>query len=521
MTVSKLPYFDYNDEIKKFESLSRRGIWIKPIGEDKFWVSHLAKEIFELEGKERVFQLEIIRNMIADGEFQKLISAFKETIKTKKPVSLELKLHIEKNSSRHSKYVKLHLDLNRNSESKSYIIGTIHDITLRKKKQDELKRQKEKLENSDKIKTNFLANLSYEIRNPMNTIIGFTELMNLQDTSEDKKKEYSNLIIRQSKELLSLVDDILELSKFESGQITISKNLCNIPTLFHEVQEFFLKEKKDLNKDSILIIVEPLKAQMPETIYTDPGRLQQVLSILLDNALSFTEKGSVTLGCDIADENTIIFSIKDTGIGISKDEQKTLFQRFKQVDFTTHRKLTGSGLGLVLAKYIIEMLGGKIWVESETGSGATFYFSLPLEKPDKLSQSDVSDKYDESSKYNWKNKVILVVDDEEVNFKFIEAVLSNTHSQVIHAENGRQAIDLCQSINKIDLILMDLKMPHMSGYDALSEIKKIKNIPIIAQSAYALSEIRSRSMMAGFDDYIIKPIDIKAMLNKLNKYLVD
>ncbi len=517
MPGSRLPFFNYTDEIKMFETLLNHGIWAKPFGIDKFWASHNTKEIFGWSGKEKIYSLAAIQEMTTEEEFDKLMTAFNQIEKDKKPEALILKVTVEKDSARHTRYIKMQLTVNKEPEGTFYILGTIHDITTQKKKEDEIAKAKDKAEQSDKIKTAFLTNLSYEIRNPMNTIIGFTELMNIAETSDEKKKEYSSLIIRRSRELLTLVDDIIELAKFDSGNISLSKTEFNLHKLLLETQDFFNKEKKNLNKDGIIVALDDFKSDASQILYSDAGRLQELLTILLNNALKYTEKGMVQFGYEITDKFVTIY-VKDTGIGISKEEIKNIFQRFRQVEYTSTRKVPGAGLGLALAKSIVDLLGGKIWVESEQGNGATFSFTIPFVKPEKV-LGESKDKKDHTNKYNWKNKVVLVVEDEEVNFKFIEAILSDTQAQLLHAHNGKQAIELCQSIHKIDLILMDIRMPEMNGYDALKEIKKMKNIPVVAQSAFAMSDIKNNSLNMGFDDYITKPIDIKSFLSKINRYL--
>ena len=217
-----------------------------------------------------------------------------------------------------------------------------------------------------------------------------------------------------------------------------------------------------------------------------------------------------------------MFFVKDTGPGIGKDMLKNIFTRFRQIETLSNKKYTGSGLSLSIAKNIVEWLGGKIYCESVPGQGSTFYFILPLNMTDKNSDKEIVKENINIKNFNWKNKVILVVEDEEVNFKFIEAVLDDTQVQLIHAYNGKQGVDLCKSINKIDLILMDIKMPDMDGFEACKAIKKMeKSIPVIAQTAYTLPESRKQCKDAGFDDYIAKPIDIEILLTILNKFLSD
>ena len=514
----RIPFFEYNSDFKRFERLSRRGVFIKPVSESRCWLSDLAREVFGMEGSGHLFSLEQILERLPEGDSARFSAALETVVQKKGEVSVEVKLTFDNGGTRHSRYAKLHFELNTEDKDNAYIAGTVHDITSRKKKTDELVRARERAENSDRIKTAFLTNLSYEIRNPMNTIMGFTEIINMPETSEEKKKEYSNLIVRKGREMLSLVDDVIELAKYEAGQIAATRSEVNVAKLFHETQDYFNKEKKRLDKENILIVVQTPGNEKAPVIISDPSRLQQVFSILLENALQHTDKGYVQFGYEWKDNKNITFYVRDTGSGIHKDDQKNIFTRYKSVEFTP-RKTPGSGLGLSLAKCVVDVLGGKIWLESEPGNGAVFYFSIPCLKAEKTTLPEDKIPNGKLTNINWKNKVILVVDDDEVNFQFIEAVLSETQAQVIHASNGLQALELMGSINKIDTVLMDLKMPEMNGYDACVAMKKIKKVPVIAQTAFAFTEVREKTIQLGFDGFIAKPIDIKQLLSVINKHM--
>jgi CheY-like chemotaxis protein len=281
------------------------------------------------------------------------------------------------------------------------------------------------------------------------------------------------------------------------------------------------KEKIRLNKEHIDIFLNFPPDQKIVTIYTDPGRLQQVLAYLLDNALKYTEKGYIQFGYELKENRNLQFFVKDTGIGISKEVQKYIFNRYRYGEDTLDKKLSTSGLSLTIAKAVVELLGGRIHVESIVNEGSTFSFTLPIHKVDKI-ETDENIVNADIPSYNWKNKVILVAEDEEINFKFIEAILANTQAQLLHVSNGEQAIELCKSINKIDLVLMDIKMPGLNGYDAVREIKKIrKDLPVIAQTAYTFKEEKFKCKDAGCDDYISKPIYIEQLIKKINKFFTN
>lgn len=393
-------------------------------------------------------------------------------------------------------------------------LGIITNITDHKRHEEEIIKAKEKAEESDKIKSIFLKNISHEIRTPMNAIIGFNELLYINDISPDIKNEYLTIIKNKSKYLLSLIDDIVELSKFESGEMTVNKTETNLTKLFNELIQEFNKEIQKRKKNNIdLYLKLPIEQNIP-VIYTDSSRIYQVMAYLLDNALKFTEKGYIQFGYEIKDNKNFLFFVKDTGIGIPKEAQKYLFNRFKVNKEVYYKNFLNKGLGLTISRALVELLGGKIHVESEPGKGSTFYFTLPLNKSKKDTSPERSENTERYAK--WRDKVILVAEDDEVNYRFIEAIFAKTQVQLLHVIDGQQAIELCRTINKIDLILMDIKMPEKSGYEAIKEIKKFRtDIPIIVQTAYAQKEDKIKCFEAGCNDYISKPIDINLLFSKI------
>jgi CheY-like chemotaxis protein len=252
------------------------------------------------------------------------------------------------------------------------------------------------------------------------------------------------------------------------------------------------------------------------TIFTDPGRLQQLIWSLISNSVKYTEKGSIEIGYKTITEQRIEFYVKDTGIGLSRDLQKRLFNKPAEEE----GRPDGSGLGLNIARNLIKLMGGKIWVESELGLGSTFYFTIPYEEvPDTYHMMAPEEEFVMPS-YMWKDKVILVAEDDEVNFKFLEAVLHDTSAQVLHARNGVEAVELCRTINKIDLVLMDIKMPDLDGFEATKQIRQFnRKVPVIAQTAFVMEDDLKKCRETGCNDYITKPIDIKEFFEKVDGYL--
>jgi CheY-like chemotaxis protein len=257
------------------------------------------------------------------------------------------------------------------------------------------------------------------------------------------------------------------------------------------------------------------------TINTDPVRFQQILINLIGNALKYTEKGYVECGYEVKTENHnsyLEFYIKDTGIGISEKKHKYIFERFRKVEDSKTKLYRGTGLGLTITKNLVNMLGGKIWLQSTENKGSTFFFTIPVEefKGQTKSEKEVIDV----SIKNWKNNTILIAEDEDSNYRVLQMALRRTNINILRAENGQQAVDICKANKKINLVLMDLKMPEVNGIEATIEIKKIRpDLPIIAQTAYAMSEDKKTSIAAGCIDYLAKPIKSKVLISTLNKYL--
>ncbi len=400
-------------------------------------------------------------------------------------------------------------------KTKNKITGFIRDITAEKKVEKELLKAKNKAERANRFKAVFLTNLSHELRTPMNAILGFSELLKAEQSSNELVNDYLSIIRNKGNYLLSLVDDVIELSRFETGDITIRKTKFRINSFMDELFQEFVKRREEKDKVHIELHLDMPVEYKDISIFTDSGRLHQVLASILSNALKFTEKGRVDFGFFMSAKN-YKFYVSDTGIGLSKDDQRHIFNRFEEIEDTALTRLGGTGLSLTIAKKIIEQLGGKIKVRSELNKGSWFQISIPIEAPVKK-KTDMINETGRIHDLNWKDKVILIAEDEELNFRFLEAVLQRTHAKVLRANNGMEAVDLCKTINHIDMILMDIKMPVMSGNDATIEIKKLRpELPVIAQTAFSIQEEIAKCKNAGCDDFLTKPIDIKLLIRKMS-----
>ncbi len=383
---------------------------------------------------------------------------------------------------------------------------------------------KEKAEQSDKLKSAFLANFSHEIRTPMNAIMGFSQLLSFNDRTENEKKEFIDLILLNSQHLLNLINEIIDISRIEAGETILDYHLCDLNQLFYELLNQYEEHKNLLKKTMITLSVDAEIEKLNLKITTDTNKLKQIIINLLENAFKFTEEGRIDFGykfIETEEAKSVLFFVKDTGIGIDEEAKNFIFERFRKAENNSGTLYRGAGLGLAISKKLAEILGGKIWVESEINIGSTFYFTLPFKDNDEIIEKDIEKEFEiKKIDFNWKNRLILVAEDEMTNYKFIEKVLKKTKTDLLWAKNGLETFEMVKQNNKIDLVLMDIRMPLMDGYEATRKIKEInKKIPIIAQTAYALDYEKSEILNAGCNDYISKPYTIFELLSLINKYL--
>lgn len=389
------------------------------------------------------------------------------------------------------------------------------DITEQKTIEQELIKAKEKAEESDRLKSAFLANMSHEIRTPMNGILGFIDLLNRPNLNEHQIDTYSKIINKSGNRLLDTINDIIDISKVEAGEMetTISKiNLNN------ELDELFSFYAPEANSKGLSLFIEPSLLTEELAVLTDGHKLHGILTNLIKNAIKYTETGSITFGYSLKN-NFIEFFVKDTGIGIPKNRIHAIFNRFEQADIEDARVFQGSGLGLAISKAYTEMLGGEIFVESEEGKGSLFKFTIPFNKEEKENIIKTSEIIDyKISKFG--NLNLLIVDDNDISSKLLEMLLEGIFQKIIFAKNGIEAIQLCKNSSEIDLVLMDIKMSGLNGYDTTREIRKFnKDLIIIAQTAYALTGDKEKTIEVGCNDYISKPINKKSLLKIISKHI--
>ena len=405
------------------------------------------------------------------------------------------------------------------NEDEYYFLHLVNDISQLKQAEKLLIKEKAKAEENDRLKSAFLANMSHEIRTPMNTIIGFTKLL-AESIDAEEKEEFLEIIQTSGAHLLSLINDIIDVSKIEAGFHDVKLFPANINDLLGDLQKLYTHDKRLVSKKLDL----KLQLGFPDSqahILTDETRLRQVVSNLIDNAIKFTEKGKINFGYKLIDETysdgtpKLMFFVNDTGIGITKEELKQVFDRFHQVD--GERKKMGTGLGLTIVKALIKMLGGDIWVESNFGIGSTFNFTIPYlhkkqkEEVVKKSGEDLPD---------FQNKVILIAEDTVSNYQYFEVLLRKTNAKLVWVKNGKEAVEEVLTNPKIDLILMDLRMPVMNGYEATKQIKLIKpKLPVLAVTAYAIDGDMEKAFDYGCDEYIVKPVMREELFKKIKLFI--
>ena len=386
------------------------------------------------------------------------------------------------------------------------------DVALLKLK--DYKEKIEKAEKASKMKSLFLANMSHEIRTPLNAIEGFSRVIAETDSAEERMK-FLEIVESNNSRLLALINEILDLSRVESGEITMKLTLSNLNEICDNIKQIF---KFRCPENLYFKAEKPSKAVL---LKTDPNRLTQVYCNLISNALKHTQNGGITYGYKVDETNNqVVFYVSDTGSGIAPEDLETIFHTYVSKDAETKN---GFGLGLPLSKIIVEKLGGKIGVRSTLGKGSTFTFVLPFEGTFATTETTKTNPIitrtlrtapiGDASKL----KLILVAEDEECNYELVKNVLANRY-RLIRARNGVEAVTMNEDENP-DLILMDIRMPDMDGIDATRIIKEVNpNVPVIALSAYALEDSIKMAKDAGCDDFIAKPFKVEEFLATLERY---
>lgn len=405
---------------------------------------------------------------------------------------------------------------------KEELLARINTHLRLKRYMEELIVARKKAEESEKMKMAFLSNMSHEIRTPMNSIIGFAELLQDEDLTPEERKEFSSIVINSGEQLLNIIDKILEVSKEEAGELRVFEQKFSLRKFMRELQTIFANRMKNKPVEVVLNIPD----DAPDIIIADKVRLKQILDNLLSNASKFTHEGFIEIGYRLLPKHIPVleFYVKDTGLGIPKDKQDTIFERFTQVEDTLTQNFTGTGLGLSIVKRLVTFMGGSVTLDSEPGKGSTFTFTIPYKKPEKKTPYSALEKRKKPvllTENSWVGKTILVADDVEQIFAFFRETLRKTGVEMLYAKDGKEALEIYRNHkNEIDLALIDIQMPKINGLEVAKIIRKEdKNLPLIAQTGLALNIGKEQALEAGFNDVIYKPIKIDLMVSLLKKYL--
>ena len=393
--------------------------------------------------------------------------------------------------------------------NQSALMNIVRDISERKLAEKEIVHAKEKAEENDSLKTAFLNNISHEVRTPLNAIVGFADLMTGPVQAPEVYTEYSQMISEGSEKLIEIITDIIEISEIATNQIQAKFNEFDLILLINKLGVQFSRKAKE---NSIGFLLN-LNIRYDEYfIKSDIGKLKQILFHLLDNAIKFTPVGSVSITCEMVKDNFQV-AISDSGIGIADEMKEVIFEPFRQVETGLSRKFGGNGLGLSIVKAYVKLLKGSISLKSEIGKGTTVSVSIPVNKVRK----PLSPKLNPEA--NYPIATILIAEDDFGNFKYMCDLLDGTSLTILHATNGRQALEMCQKNRAIDLVLMDLEMPVMDGHTATKLIKEFRSdLTVIAQTAYALDSEKQKYEDV-FDDYITKPIRGVDLKQKLAQFI--
>jgi PAS domain S-box-containing protein len=398
----------------------------------------------------------------------------------------------------------------------SYIMASHREITERKLAENAIIKAREKAEQSDRLKSAFLANMGHEIRTPMNGILGFSELLKNKSLSGEEQQEYVTIIEKSGARMLNIINDLIDLSKIESGLMNVNKSRYNINEQTEYIYSFF---KPETESRGLLFYVLNGLTHDAAFIETDKEKVNAVLINLIKNSIKFTDKGSIKFGYT-KKPGSLEFFVRDTGVGISPEQKEIIFERFRQGSESLSRNYEGAGLGLSISKSFVEMLGGTIWMESKVGEGSAFYFTVPYDS--ELSARKIKNESKTEIRSKKQNLNILIAEDDEFSSLLISSIVKNISNEILFARTGREAVEICRDEPGIDLILMDIKMPDTDGYNAAKQIRKFnEKVKIIAQTSYAQTGDREKALESGCNDYISKPILKNDLLSMIKRHFED
>ncbi len=409
--------------------------------------------------------------------------------------------------------------------SENTVLAIVRDITEIKKAElqletytNELLSAKEKAEKSDQLKSAFLANMSHEIRTPMNSIMGFADLLNEPDLEPESRREFTGIIIERSADLLQIINDVLDISRIESGNASVRDTNCDLNKLLDQLHVTFLSKLQLKPESRIRLICDKALSIGQLKFRTDELKLKQIFVNLLDNAIKFTGQGTIRFGFRMPENGTITCFVSDTGIGIDPRYSEIIFERFRQAEIPDRNKYKGTGLGLAICRGNAELMGGRIWVESEPGKGSTFYFRIPFVQILDDGSENIAHKL--VSGYNWKGKNIIIVEDDYQSVTYLQTILRRTGITIFVAENGTSFRQLLAEKTDIHLIMMDIQLPGEDGWQLTQYSKSVRSdIPVIVQTAFGMESDRQKSFESGCNSFITKPIAPEELFKTMALYL--
>ena len=525
--------FDLKESETRFQLVvkgTRDGIWdwVNTSTEKQYWSPQFFKllgyDLNEIEPK-----LSNFMKIIHPDDIESVEALFNSH--TFKGRTFDIEYRMLKKSEKYNWYQFRGIVTRDRDSGVKRMTGSITDISYRKNIEKKLKQAKEEAESATRMKSDFLATMSHEIRTPMNGIIGTTELV-LGTELTPPQRGYMNNVLYSAENLLEILNDILDFSKIEAGKIDIEMGPFDLKRASQEVIDLLMP--KALQKKLKLSLV--YKKETQEYIVGDSMRIRQILYNLVGNAIKFTESGSVIITIENQEsaipprgKTILLISVQDTGVGLTKEQRRFIFNKFAQADSSTTRKFGGTGLGLAISQMLVSMLGGEINVESEPGQGSIFSFALPF---DIASKDSIENKPIQVSSDYLDHGIttpirVLMAEDNRINAEFAKEMLEKLRCEVVAIRNGKEAVEILQNDRNFDLIFMDCQMPIMDGFEATKEVREYEkksnliHIPIIALTANAMNGDKERCMQAGMDDYLSKPVRQKDFAGIIRKWLVN
>jgi len=537
-TESEKALIESEERLSRAEKIAKIGNWKLLLDSRQIIASHGAIDIYGIEKNQ--FNLEIVQKIPLLEYRETLDTALINLITKGTPYNVEFK--IQRVNDGEITYIHSIATFDKSS---NIVFGVVHDISEQKKYEQllidkteqiesqneeylqlneellqinkELTLAKEHAEESDRLKTAFLQNMSHEIRTPMNAIMGFSALLKNNFDNKPKLEKFSEIINQRCNDLLDIINDILDIAKIESGQLTVNMEECDLEKMFLELASFFTEHQKHIEKEHIAFSLKNDCGDIRKVIVTDTGKLKQIFINLIVNAFKFTETGTIEAGCRFDENNKIIFFVSDTGIGIPPNKHDNIFERFTQLNPGVNKLVSGTGLGLSIVKGLINLLGGEINLKSQPGEGSTFSFTITSDNS-KINQSKglpAEPFYEKIPS----ERTILLVEDDPFNTAYLEEILKSAGYKIIHTMYGKEAVQIALS-QEIDIVLMDVRIPDINGYEATVMIRSKKpSLKIIAQTAYASNSEKLKALEAGCNDYIAKPIKESMLLNMINNQL--